>query len=420
MGWRKVPRFRPYITGQAVRRILPLLMQGKIRDGEWVERFEREFAAYIGRQFAVAVPSGRMALLLCLRMLELREGDGIIVPAFTVPEVVTMIRVLGLTPQFADVDPETCNLTAEAVEARITTATRAVLLTHLFGKPTQVAEILAVAAANGLTVIEDAAQACGASYRGVRTGNFGRLATFSFGLVKNLNTLGGGMIVTDDPALAQGLRRELAEFPPAPRRTVLKNLLFCVLLRLATQPVVYSLAVHPLLRLLDRAGAMDRVDRAFDEKEIGMTEIPPAYRRKFTNLQAALGCAMLADLDRLNDRRRRFAESVLAGLSDLPGLRLPARAGDAREIHLNLLVRTGQRGEILRRLRRAGVDTTRGYLRDCAALPVFAEYARQTCPGAAQLAADGFYLPVNPFFSEKEIGRVIRATRKVLREVGGS
>ena len=175
--------------------------------GPEVSRFEGNFAAYCGVQHAVGVNSGTSALFLALSAFDIGRGDEVITAANTFVATVEAIIYTGATPVLIDIDEDTYNMDPDKIEAAITERTKAIMPVHLYGQPAEMDRIMDIAAARGLMVIEDAAQAHGAKYRGARTGSFGKCGCFSFYPGKNLGAYGeGGAIVTDDGELAEKLR----------------------------------------------------------------------------------------------------------------------------------------------------------------------------------------------------------------------
>ena len=175
--------------------------------GEEVAAFEREFAAYCGGRDAVALNSGTSALHLALLAADIGPGDEVITVPFTFVATAAAIIYSGAKPVFVDIDPDTYCMAPDRIERAITSRTRAIMPVHLYGHPADMDPILAVAKKHGLVVIEDAAQAHGAEYKGRRCGSMGELAGFSFYPGKNLGAYGeGGAVVTNDPALAKKMR----------------------------------------------------------------------------------------------------------------------------------------------------------------------------------------------------------------------
>lgn len=175
--------------------------------GENVRAFEEEWAAYCGTKHAVGVANGTDAIHLACRVLGIGPGDEVIIPPHTATFTALGISMTGATPTFADIDPATANIDPAKIEAAITPRTKAIMPVHLYGQAADMAPILEIGSRHGIPVIEDAAQAHGATYRGRKTGSMGLLSAFSFYPTKNLGAYGdGGAITTNDDELAQALR----------------------------------------------------------------------------------------------------------------------------------------------------------------------------------------------------------------------
>ena len=199
---RSVPSFAPWphFAEDEVQATTKVLHSGKVNywTGEEGRQFEREFADYIGTQYAVAVANGTSALELSLQALDIGPGDEVVVPSRTFIATASCVVMRGAEPVFADVDPVSQNVTAASIEAVLTPRTRAIIVVHLAGWPCDMETILALAKKHGLHVIEDCAQAHGAVYRSKHVGAFGDVAAFSFCQDKIMTTGGeGGMVVTD-------------------------------------------------------------------------------------------------------------------------------------------------------------------------------------------------------------------------------
>jgi len=176
--------------------------------GEQVEKFEKEIADFCECKYAIGVASGTDALLLALKALNIGPGDEVIVPTFTFFATAGVVSRLGAKPVFADIDPDTYNITPGEIEKRITKKTKAIIPVHLYGQPAVMDEIMRLASEYNLEVIEDACQAIGAEYKGVKVGNFGDAAALSFFPSKNLGAYGdGGMVLTNDHKLAERIKR---------------------------------------------------------------------------------------------------------------------------------------------------------------------------------------------------------------------
>lgn len=241
--------------------------------GTFVTEFERRFAAWLGTRHAIACNSGSMAMHAALAALQLQAGDEVLTTPITDMGALTPILYEGAVPVFADVDERTLNVTAASLEAQLTDRTRAIVVTHLFGLPCDLPPILALAAARGLPVIEDCAQAFGATVGNRKVGTFGRLAAFSLQQGKHITCGEGGVIATDDEALARRL------------------FLF--------------------------------VNKAWGYGDPAPDHTFPALNGRLAEAAGAIVLAQLPKLDWVVRRRREVAAALRLGLADVPGLRLP-------------------------------------------------------------------------------------------------
>jgi dTDP-4-amino-4,6-dideoxygalactose transaminase len=188
--------------------VLEVLASGHYIGGAWVERFEQQFANYIGTSTCVACNSGTDALYLALRALNIGTGDEVITTPFTFVATAEVISAVGATPVFVDIDAQSFNLDLDLVEAAITERTRAILPVHLFGQPVDMTRLMAIAQSHNLVVVEDCAQATGAEWAGQKVGSIGHIGCFSFYPTKNLGACGdGGAVTTNDPAIGDRIRR---------------------------------------------------------------------------------------------------------------------------------------------------------------------------------------------------------------------
>lgn len=188
--------------------VLDVLSSGRYIKGPTVELFEHQFADYIGTRECIACNSGTDALLLALKALDIGPGDEVITTPFTFIATAEMISAAGATPVFVDIEADSFNLNPEAIAPAITSRTRAIIPVHLFGRPTNMTKIMAIADRHNLAVIEDCAQATGATWGDHRVGSIGHIGCFSFYPTKNLGACGdGGAVTTQDEAIAARIRK---------------------------------------------------------------------------------------------------------------------------------------------------------------------------------------------------------------------
>jgi dTDP-4-amino-4,6-dideoxygalactose transaminase len=328
--------------------------------GQEVEAFEREYAEYCGARHTVGLSNGLEALSIALRACGIGPGDEVIVPSNTYIATWLAVTHIGAMPVAVEPDPATYNIDPERLAAAITPRTRAIMPVHLYGQSADLDPILEVARSTGLRVIEDGAQAHGASYRGRRLGAHGDIVAWSFYPGKNLGALGdGGAVTTNDEALADRIR-------------VLRN---------------YGSRVK------------------YHNEVVG-------YNARLDELQAAFLRAKLQALDVANDRRAAVAHRYLDELRDLD-LVLPAVPNWAAPVWHLFVIRHSDRDGLAHRLAAKGVATMIHYPVPPHRQPAYASL--NLCEGAFPISEaihrEVLSLPMGPTMSDEEVERVIKAVR---------
>jgi len=330
--------------------------------GEEVEAFEEEFAAYCGAKHCIGVGNGLEALHLILRGYGIGAGDEVIVPANTYIATWLAVSYTGATPVPVEPDPRTYNLDPSLTAQAITPQTKAIIPVHLYGQPADMDPIWAIARRYTLKVIEDAAQAHGACYKGQRVGSLGDAAGFSFYPAKNLGALGdAGAVVTNDDTLADTVR-------------VLRN---------------YGSRV-----------------KYYNEVQ--------GFNSRLDPLQAAFLRVKLRHLEAWNERRRVVARHYLEGLVHIPELILPFVPEWARPVWHVLVVRHPRRDALQRYLHQVGIDTLIHY----PIPPHLSEAYRHSgwksgaFPLTEHIAATVLSLPIGPHLGLDELARVIKAIKQ--------
>lgn len=331
--------------------------------GEEVRLLEREFAEYCGTREAVGVSSGTEALRLALLACGVGEGDEVITTPFTFIATAEAILHVGARPVFVDIEPVTCNLNPDLLEAAITPRTKAVVPVHLYGMPADMDRTMDVARKHGLVVIEDAAQAHGATYRGRRAGSLGDMACFSFYPAKNLGAYGdGGMVVTQDRTKADSVR------------------------------------------MLRDHGRKSK----YEHLVVG-------YNSRLDTLQAAILRVKLRRLDRWNARRRAIAAMYRELLENVRVV-LPHEGPDTEPCYYMFVVRTERRDHLNGILSAAGIGAGIHYPIPLHLQPALRHlgYARGDFPNSEQAASEVLSLPMYPELFAKQVVRVARVVSEAL------
>ncbi|MBZ0165413.1 MAG: DegT/DnrJ/EryC1/StrS aminotransferase family protein, partial [Candidatus Omnitrophica bacterium] len=253
---RIIPR---QVVDLSCQDITSIVFPGRVKK-EDIARFEKAFAAYIGKPYALVMPTARLGLACLLEAMEWPQGSEIIVAALNYHVVPYVIQSKGLTPVFVDINSHTNNIDPDLIEAKITAKTRAVLVTHLFGRAAPAEQIRMICDRFQLFLIEDVAQACGAERQEHKLGSFGDAALFSFGQGKILTTLRGGMVLTDDPIVLQKVKQcyqQLASSRGVAKESIpFKSVMEWVF----TQRLFFALVIYPLLVAADLLN-VDLIDR---------------------------------------------------------------------------------------------------------------------------------------------------------------
>ena len=325
-------------------------------EGEEDAAFEKAFAAYCGAEHCIGCGNGLDALMLALKALGVGGGDEVIVPSNTFIATALAVTYTGATPAFVEPDIRTYNIDPSRIEAAITPRTRAIMPVHLYGQPCDMDPIMAIAKKHGLYVVEDCAQAHGATYKGKRLGTFGDAAGFSFYPGKNLGALGdAGAAITNDKTLADKIRA------------------------------------------LGNYGSDYKYHHVYQGNNSRLDE-----------LQAAFLAAKLPHLDRMNQERRRIAARYLAEI-DNPLLTLPYILPDTEPVWHIFAVRCTRRDELAEYLKEAGIATNKHY-----PIPMHLQGAYEelnipkgSLPVAEEISATQLSLPMYYGMTENEISYVV-------------
>jgi perosamine synthetase len=384
--------------------------RGSLVAGPLVPEFEEAFASRLGGGTAVATSYGRMAAYYILRALDLPPGSEVVFPALTFWVVPEMARAAGLVPVFADVNPETFNLDPASLERAITPRTRAVVPTHVYGLPCDMAEILEIARRHGLKVVEDCAHALGATYRGQPAGTLGDAALFSFQVLKPLNTCGGGMAFTRDPALGEKIAALATAVPPPSVARVEKRLRLARLERALMKPRVFSLTLFPVLWAASHLRS--RVDIYLWETIRPLTPFPEDYPERYSNVQAALGLAGLGHLDEWTRVSRENAQAISRAVSGIPGVRTPAAPSDRTHVFYQYCLYVPDREAAVQACIDRGLDVEYHHMDVCPEIPFFAAADRE--PAGARRTQDALQVPVHYGLRGAGIDRVTNRLRRAL------
>ena len=342
-------------------------------EGSFVKKFERDFSKYNKRIYGVAVSSGTAALEIAMKSLNLKKGDHVIIPSFTIISTALSVIKLGLKPILVDSNLYTWNMNCDEVIKKITKKTKAIIITHIYGHPVDMKKILSVARNKKIKIVEDAAEMIGQKYYNKKCGSFGDVSTFSFYANKHITTGEGGMILTNDKKIYEKCKS-------------LRNLSFGI------------------------------GQNRFNHDDIG-------WNYRMTNLQAALGCGQLQNINKIIKRKREIGKRYISILKNCNKIYIqPYKLKYSKNIFwvFGILLKKGMklsREKIINKLNKKKIQT-RNFFYPMHKQTIFKKLKifnnKQKFENAEYLSQNGFYLPSGLGISNQQIDRVGKTLLKIL------
>ncbi len=358
-----IPVAKPQLGQEEIDAVSEVLKSGMIAQGPKVEEFESAFAEYTGCEYAVAVNSGTAALHAALLAHGVGEGDEVITTSFSFIATANSILYTGAKPVFADIEPDTYNIDPEKILEKITPDTKAIMPVHLYGHPAEMKAIMEIAGDRDLVVIEDTCQAHGAACSGKKVGSFGTGA-FSFYPTKNMTTGEGGMLTTNDRAVAKKAR----------------------LVRAHGSQTRY---LHECL----------------------------GFNLRMTDIAASIGLVQLGKLDGFTASRQKNAELLSTGLRKVPGVSAPGIKTGCTHVFHQYTIRAEKRDELASFLREKEIGTGIHYPMPIHKQPLYLELGYEDpLPVSEKAAEEVLSLPVHPGVTENDTQKIIEAIREFYTE----
>ncbi|MEM5794331.1 MAG: DegT/DnrJ/EryC1/StrS family aminotransferase [Candidatus Aenigmatarchaeota archaeon] len=350
----------PSIGKEEVIAVEKVLKSGMLAQGQNVKTFEERIAEYTGVNYAIATSSGTTALHTALIAIGIRPGDEVITTPFTFIATANSILYCGAKPVFVDVDERTFNIDPTKIEEKITEKTKAILPVHLFGQPADIESLLEICESHNLLLIEDAAQAIGAEFKGKKVGSFGVCGIFSFYPTKNITTGEGGMITTNDEKIAERCRkiRNHGEYQ--------RYFVDCL-----------------------------------------------GYNYRMTEIAAAIGLIQFKKLESLNSKRIKNAKFLTKKLKFVEGLEVPFVAKNVKHVYHQYTIKTNKRNKLKDFLDKKGIQTVVYYPLPIHKQPLYQQLGyKDFLPVAEQLSNKVLSLPVHPALTKKDLQFIVDSIKE--------
>ena len=362
-----IPWAKPYLFGNEKDFMLDALYSTWISGGEYVNRFESDFARLIGTKYAVTTSNGTTAIHLALLAVGIGSGDEVIVPGFTFVAPANTVLQTGAKPVYVDINPNTWCIDVKEVEKSITDKTKAIIPVHVYGNVCEMDALMKIAENNELYLIEDVAEAAFSKYRDEFAGSFGDLGCFSFHATKTITMGEGGAVLTNDEKLSERMR-------------ILHN--------------------HGM-----------REGKRYWHDVVG-------YNYRVTNIQAALGCAQLENVDKIIEEKRRVYKNYFKNLSDLPGIEFQHISKEvepviwAVAIKINPEYFKGDRDFLIAELLKRNIETRPGFY----PFSVMPLYNAQPLPIAESISRNIISVPSYPSLSDENINYICNQLKSLMIE----
>jgi perosamine synthetase len=369
-----IPVNEPLLDGNERNYLNQCIDEGWISsEGPFVKKFEDRFSSYLGRKYGVAVCNGTVALETALFAAGIKKGDEVIMPTFTIISCAIAALRLGATPVLVDAEPYTWNMDVTQINGKITNRTKAIMPVHIYGHPVDMDPVMELASEYNLKVIEDAAEAHGAIYKGKKAGDIGDVGSFSFYANKIITTGEGGMVVTDDKETVDRARGY-------------RNLCF-------------------------------KTGHRFYHTELG-------ENFRMTNLQAAVGVAQLEQIDRFIEIKRQNAQKYDEGLKGIENIRTPREKEWAKNVYWMYAIELSENLEITaeqmaERLAEKGISTRPFFLglHEQPVLHKMGLFIGEHYPITERITRQGLYLPSGLTLTEKQIGYICENVKTVIESI---
>lgn len=383
---------------------MPLDRQEKIRE------FESVFAKYCERNYCVAFPFARTAIYFVLKNLDLPQGSEIILPPITIKGILDVVVGLGLVPVYVDLDAETLNFQLGDLKKKISPKTKVALITPLFGLVPDMTAMMKLLQEHGIFVVEDFSQCLNGRFDGKRIGTFGDVGIYSSSSIKSLDTLGGGMAVTNDQLLYEGLSRAQENLYPANRKFLIQKAWVNLIRNIATSKLVFSVLTFLLLQIIRKINPDLALKQTGHRNKKRLSELPKLWFCKYSSIQAGIGLSQINKV--VEDDKSRIDNAKFVKANCGVG-KFPTTTEKSSNVYWQLILLVPNAIEAQVFLARRGIDSATSSLELISALEKYPN--RTVLPTAENIYRNGIFIPCYPNLSKADMERIVTATRELFQ-----
>ncbi len=378
---------------------------------EMIEKFEMAFAQYCEREYCVAFPFARTAIYFALKNLELPKGSEILMPAITIKGIVDVVVELELIPVYVEMDERTMNFEMDDLRRKINPNVKAVILTTLFGLVPDVPTMVSLFRENSIFIIEDFSQCLNGHFDGKRIGTFGDIGIYSSSSIKTLDTLGGGLVITNSQALHEGLRRAQTGLAPAERWTLVKKALVNLLRNVATSKLIFSLLTFPMLQFIRILNPESALKQTGNREKSRLSKLPRSWFCKYSSIQAAIG---LAHIDKVLAEDQVRVANVEFVKANCGTARFPETTEKSGNVYWQLILLVPNAIEAQSFFAKRGIDSATSSLELVCALKDYP--GRVNLPIAESVYRNGIFIPCFPDLNRADMERIAMTIREYFQK----
>ena len=406
---KKIPRGIIYHSPAESLQYLLRALFFRESSNKLVLKFEKTFAEFNGSQNCIAFPFARTAIYYVLKSLNLPEGSEVLMPPITIKGIVDVVVDLGLTPKYVEIDPETICFDFQDLSSKTTQNVRAAIITPLFGLVPNLEITVEFLKSKNVFIIEDFSQCLNGQYLGRRVGTFGDAGVYSASSIKTLDTLGGGMVITNNPVLAKYLREMQAQLAPVAKLLLVKKAWINLLRNIATTNPIFSFATFYLLQLIRMRNPNSALKQTGNRDKSRLSKLPLVWFTRYSELQASIGLKKISTVNKYDAQRIANVEVIK---NECPTAKFPKTTPNSKNVYWQLILPLNDAYKGQEFLASYGIDSATSSLELVSSLNGYP--GKIYLPIAEDVYKNGLFIPCFPNLSENDLSRISQTLNNYL------